>query len=623
MHSKNKGVVLSALLIVVVLIASACGPTPTAQVVEKEVTRIVEGTPVVQTVVETQEVQVTTQVEVEVTKEVEVLQTSRGTCGTVNILYWQAVSTLNPYLSGGTKDIEAGSLIVEPLARYDENGTMVPWLAEEIPTIENGGVSEDLTSITWKLKEGILWSDGTPLTAEDAVFSWEYCLDPEMGCNALSWFSDVENVEAVDERTIKITFSVPKPYPYGPFVGAESPIIQKAQFQDCMGARAQECTEQNFGPVGTGPYVVTEFRANDVVIYGINENYRDPNKPCFSEVVFKGGGDAASAARAVLETGEVDYAWNVQVEPQILNQMALAGKGKVVSAYSTGVERIMINFTNPDPALGEKRSVWSPDDPNPHPFLTDYAVRRALSLAIDRNTIATQLYGTGGKPTCNVLPAPAIYVSTANDECLTQNIDEANRILDEAGWVRGADGVRAKDGVRLSILYQTSTNSVRQSTQALVKQWWEQIGVETELRNIDAGVFFGGDPASPDTYGKFYADVEMYTNDFSGTDPEAYMANWLCDEISGPDNQWLGNNIPRWCNPDYEALVAQMAQTAVLEERADLAKQMNDMLMQDYVMIPLVHRGQPSAHANSLLGVRMNPWDSELWNIADWTRSSQ
>jgi peptide/nickel transport system substrate-binding protein len=340
-------------------------------------------------------------------------------------------------------------------------------------------------------------------------------------------------------------------------------------------------------------------------------------------VIFKGGGEAPSAARAVLETGEADYAWNVQVEKDILAQMELAGLGKVVPGYSTGVERLMINFTDPDPALGDNRSLWTPDNQYPHPFLSDYAVRRALSLAIDRNTIATQLYGAAGVPTCNVIPAPSIYVSTANDECLTQNIEEANRILDEAGWVRGSDGIREKDGVRLSILYQTSTNSLRQSTQALIKQWWEQIGVETELRNIDSAVFFGGDPASPDTYGKFYADIEMYTNDYSGTDPESYLNNWQCAEISGPENQWLGNNIPRWCNEEYEALLAEMAQTGVLEERAALAKQMNDMLMQDYVMIPLVHRGSPSAHANSLLGVRMNPWDSELWNIADWTRASQ
>ena len=544
----------------------------------------------------------------------------RGGDGHLNILYWQASSTVNPYLSGGTKDIEAASLVIEPLAHYDEDGNMVPTLVAEIPTVENGGVAADLRSIAWKLTPGIKWSDGTPLTAHDVVFTGEYCLHPEGGCNSSSYFTDVTKLEALDDQTVVVHFGVAKPFPYGPFVGSTAPIIQKAQFQDCMGAKAQECTEQNFGPIGTGPFKVEEFRANDVITFSANEHYRDPNKPAFATATFKGGGDAASAARAVLETGEFDYAWNLQVEPEVLAQMAAAGKGTVVTAFGTSVERLMVNQTNDDPDLGpEKRSLYL-DGTNPHPFLSDPAVRRALSLAIDRQILVDAGYGAAGKPTCNVLPAPAVYASTANDECLAQDVDEANRILDEAGWMPGGDGVRAKDGVRLSILYQTSTNSVRQGTQALVKQMWEQIGVETELRNIDAAVFFGGDPASPDTYMKFYADVEMYTNNFSGTDPESYMANWTCSNIPGPDNQWLGNNIQRSCVAEYDAMVAEMSQTAALQERAELAKQMNDILVQNHYMIPLIWRGSVSAHANTLKGVRMNAWDSELWNAADWHR---
>ena len=544
----------------------------------------------------------------------------RGGDGHLNILYWQAASTVNPYLSGGTKDIEAASLVIEPLAHYDENGNMVPTLVDEIPTVENGGVASDLRSITWKLTPGLKWSDGTPLTAHDVVFSGEYCLHPEGGCNSTSYFADVTKIEALDDLTVKVHFGVAKPFPYGPFVGSTTPIIQKAQFQDCMGAKAQECTEQNFGPVGTGPFKVEEFRANDVITFSANENYRDPDKPGFATATFKGGGDAASAARAVLETGEFDYAWNLQVEPEVLEQMAAAGKGTVVTAFGASVERLMVNQTNDDPSLGpEKRSLYL-DGANPHPFLSDPAVRRALSLAIDRQILVDAGYGAAGKPTCNVLPAPAVYASTANDECVTQNVDKANRILDEAGWMPGGDGVRAKDGVRLSILYKTSTNSVRQGTQALIKQMWEQIGVETELRNIDAAVFFGGDPASPDTYMKFYADIEMYTNTFSGTDPESYMANWTCSEIPGPDNQWLGNNIQRSCVAEYDALVAEMSQTASLGDRVRLAKQMNDIIVQNHFMIPLIWRGDVSAHANTLKGVRMNSWDSELWNVADWHR---
>ena len=544
----------------------------------------------------------------------------RGSAGHLNILYWQAASTVNPYLSGGTKDIEAGSMVLDPLVHYDENGNMVPVLVEEIPTVENGGVASDLRSITYRIRKDVQWSDGTPLTAHDVVFSGEYCLHPDAGCNAASYFTDVTGFEALDDHTVKISFGVAKPFPYGPFVGSTSPIIQKAQFADCMGARAQECTEQNFGPIGTGPFKVDEFRANDVITFSANERYREADKPAFATATFKGGGDAASAARAVLETGEFDYAWNLQVEPEVLAQMVAAGKGKASTAFGTWVERLIVNQTNDDTGLGADKRSLHLDGANPHPFLSDPAVRRALSLAIDRQILVDAGYGVAGQPTCNILPAPAVYVSAANDECLTQNVEEANRILDEAGWMRGDDGVRAKDGVRLSILYQTSTNSVRQGTQALVKQMWEQIGVETELRNIDAAVFFGGDPASPDTYNKFYADIQMYTNNFDGTDPESYMANWACSEIPGPENQWLGNNIQRQCVAEYDDLVAQMSQTAVLEERAALAKRMNDIIVQNHYMIPLIWRGSVIAYANTLKGVRQNPWDSGLWNVADWHR---
>jgi len=541
----------------------------------------------------------------------------RGSDGHVNIIYWQAPSTMNPYLSGGTKELEAASLVLEPMARYDEAGNMVPYLAESIPTVDNGGVSSDLTSITWKLKEGLKWADGSPVTSADLVFTWKYCTDPAGGCAQSEKYNDVTDVKVVDDRTVTVTFGVSKPFPYGPFVGAQAPVIQAAQFADCLGAKAPECTDANFMPIGTGPFKVTDFRPNDVISFDANPNYRDPAKPAFATATLKGGGDAAAAGRAVLETGEFDYAWNLQLAPDVLANMEAAGKGKVVSSFGTLVERIMINLTNPDPALGDERATAK----HPHPFLTDMNVRKALSMAIDRNLLVEIGYGDAGRPTCNVLPAPEIYKSSANDACLVQDVEGAKKLLDDAGWVAGADGVRAKDGVRLSMLYQTSTNAVRQDFQALIKQWWADIGVETELRNIDASVFFGGDPASPDTFQKFYADVEMYANNFDGTDPEAYMANWECKQAPRPETQWQGNNMPRYCSEEYDALVAKMAQTGALEERAALAKQMNDKLMQEYIILPLVDRGRVSAHSNTLGGVIMNTWDSELWNAADWRRT--
>ena len=209
-----------------------------------------------------------------------------------------------------------------------------------------------------------------------------------------------------------------------------------------------------------------------------------------------------------------------------------------------------------------------------------------------------------------------------NTDCLTQDIEGAKALLEEAGWTDSdGDGVREKDGMKLSLLYQTSTNAVRQDFQALIKDWWSQIGVETELRNLDGSVFFGGDPGSPDTFQKFYADVEMYANTFNGTDPQQYLAAYRCGGEPKPSSQWQGENINRFCDPAYDEMIDELARTGDLDARSALAKKMNDMLTKDtYTIVPLVNRARVSAHANSLGGVVLNVWDSELWNVGDWYR---
>ena len=259
----------------------------------------------------------------------------RGTDGEVKLTFPQAVSIMNPYLSAGTKDVIAASMVVEPLAAIDDQGVLVTRLAAEIPTLENGGISADLTSITWKLLPGLMWSDGTPMTADDAVFTAAYCMDPAGGCAQLTKYEGVKSVEAVDATTIKVTFTAPKPNPYTAFVGALAPILQKAQFAACQGAAAPTCTDPNNMPIGTGPFMVTGFTVNDTVSLAANPNNRDAAKPAFATAVIKGGGDAEGSARAVMETGEFDYAWNTQIPPDSQTAMAAAGKGEFVVAFGT------------------------------------------------------------------------------------------------------------------------------------------------------------------------------------------------------------------------------------------------------------------------------------------------
>ncbi len=538
----------------------------------------------------------------------------------LTLIYWQAPSIPNPYLSSGYKDRDAGAVALEPLAVYDPDGNLVPALATGIPTLENGGVSDDLTSITWTLKEGLQWSDGSAVTADDAVFTWSYCVDHDTGCTAADAFEGIASVEALDALTVEITFEAPTPYPYNAFVSTSVPIISGQQFTECVGAAATTCDEQNNAPLGTGPYRVTAFETNEQAEYERNPFYRGP-EPYFDRVTLKGGGDALSAARAVLESGEADYAWNLQIEPEVLAIMEAAGNGTVVSAFASLVERIVVNQTNPDPALGDDRSEYM-DGQNPHPFLTFAPIQQAMSMAVDRTLISEQLYGFAGQPACNVVTGPPVYASTANEDCLSQDVDGANRLLDESDVLdTDGDGIREHNGVPLRLVYQTSTNAIRQDTQALIRDWWRDIGIEAQIVHHDAALFFGGDPLenAEESYRRFFADVQMYATD-SGIDPQQYLFSQLCDHVQTRENNWADGNNARSCNPGYDELYAQLPRAGLGPQRAELIKRLNDLHVRSYVEIPLVNRGLVSAHLNTLKGVRINGWDSELWNIAEWHR---
>ena len=548
---------------------------------------------------------------------------SAGEGGLVTIFQWQAPSIVNPFLSGGTKDLLASSLVLEPLAEYDPSGQLVPALAAEIPTVANGGVSEDLTQLTWTLKDGVVWSDGSPFTADDVVFTYEYCTQTT-SCTQSSFFDGITSVVADDATHVTITFDAPTPFPYNAFTTYQSSILHKTQFEGCVGDElAPTCTEENTNPHGTGPFVVDEFLVNDTVTYVMNPNYRGiaDGYPFFGSALIKGGGDATDTLRSVLELDEGDYSWNAQVTPEVVAQMEAAGFGTVQAGFASLVERIMVNQTDPNPDLGDQRS----EPGNPHPFLTDPAVWQALSMAIDRQALVDVGYGPSGRPTCNIWPG-APYASPNNDACLTQDIAGANALLEEAGYVDSdGDGIREDPdtGDPLFLLYQTSTNTTRQLNQDLIKANWAEIGIDVELRNIDSGVFFGGDQASPDTYQAFYADVEMYANESGSPDPQNYMSGLgTAAQIVSPANNFGGSNIARFDSAEFDALAAELATTGDLDKRIELVIAMNDLIVQNGAMIPLIYRGSASGLGVDIAGVGdINGWDSEFWNIEIWTRT--
>ncbi|MEM9203005.1 MAG: peptide ABC transporter substrate-binding protein [Actinomycetota bacterium] len=549
--------------------------------------------------------------------EEEAPESDAGMGGDLVLLQWQAPSQANSYLSSGTKDLLAGSLSLEPLAEIGPDGALYPALAAEIPTAGNGGLSDDGLTITWTLRDDVLWSDGTPFTSADVVFTYNYCADEATGC-ASDAILEIASVVADDDFTVTITFNEPQPYPYKFGVSYTSPILQEAQMAECIGAAAVSCSEQNFSPVGTGPYVITELRPEDAVVAEINPNYRGiaDGKPFFGRVEIQGGGDAESAARSVLEIGEADYAWNLQVAPEILQGMMASGEGVLASGFTANVEHINLNQTDPlaDP----------PSEGTPHPLFVDNPdLHRALSIAINRDELVAVGYGPSGNPTCNMWPVGAEN-STNNDWCLTQDIDGANALLDGLGYLdTDGDGIREADGFGpLEFDYITSTNGVRQSNQELIRAYWEEIGVKANMLNVDASLFFDGTCASDDCIWKFFYPMEMFTNGSSSPYAAAYMSGWTSDQIPTSENAWGLNNMPRLNSPEYDALNEEAKVTALDDPRyTEIIIEMNDILSTSAV-IPLIHRASASAWSSDIGGTGdLNAWDSEYWNIEDWFRS--
>ena len=543
--------------------------------------------------------------------------TGRGAGDTLRLIWWQAPTILNPHLATGGKDTDASRIVYEPLASYNAAGELVPFLAAEIPSLENGGVAADGKSVTWKLRVDVKWADGEPFTAADVKFTYDYIADPATGATSGSAYSGIERVEVIDPTTVKVSFKEVTPVWARPFVGANGPIIPQHIFKDFIGAKSSEAPA-NLQPVGTGAYQVVEFKPGDIIVLEPNPNFREADKPYFSRVELKGGGDATSAARAVLQTGDADYAWNLQVEAQVLDQLAKEGQGYLLLNPGGNSERIELNRADPNQEVdGEQASVQSP-----HPFFTDLKVRQAFSLAVDRQTIVDQLYGPAGQVTSNAVVAPPTVVSP--NTSFEFNLEKAAALLDEAGWTDSdGDGVREKDGVKLQILFQSSVNPVRQKTQEIIKQSLESIGFGVELKSVDSTVFFNNDPANPDTFKHFYADAQLYTTGSSSPDPGDYLEDFTCAEIVTKANEWSKGNLTRWCDPAYDALVLQAKTELDPAKRQAIYIQLNDLLINDVVIIPVVHRTFPNGVSNTLDGVVLTPWDSQLWLLKDWVRKAQ
>jgi peptide/nickel transport system substrate-binding protein len=541
--------------------------------------------------------------------------TKRGGGGLVKTLWWQAPTLLNPHFANGTKDQDASRIFYEPLGAYDPDGNLTPVLAAEIPSPQNGGVAKDGLSVTWRLKKNVVWHDGKPFTADDVVFNWEYALDPGTAAVTIGQYRDISKIDKLDSHTVKLSFKTPTPFWSAAFCGPTGMIIPKHLFQAFKGDKSREAPT-NLKPVGTGPYRFVDFKPGDIVRGELNPTYHVANRPFFDQIEMKGGGDAVSAARAVIQTGEFDYAWNMQVEDEILRRLEQGGKGHANIVSGGNIEHIQLNNTDPWTEVdGERSSVKTK-----HPTLSDPAVRQALNVLVDRGSVQEEIYGRTGIATANFVNAPARYVS--KNTKWEFNVDKANQILDAAGWKRGADGIRAKDGKKLKFVYQTSINAPRQKTQQIVKQACAKAGIDVELKSVTANVFFSSDPANLDTFPHFSTDLQMFTTTMTQPDPQRFMDQFVSWEVAAKENKWAGRNPTRWRNEEYDRTwKAAEAEMDPVKRAAHFIK-MNDLLIQNIVVIPVVFRPRVAAVSNRMRDVVQSGWDGDFWALAYWSKQA-
>ena len=546
----------------------------------------------------------------------------RGAGGELKILVAQAPSALSIHAASGGADIEAATLITEPLLSYGIDGTLVPMLAAEVPSVENGGVAADLTSVTFKLLPDVIWSDGQPFTADDVVFTWQWVIDEANQSIDQTTYEVIDSIEAIDPLTAKVTFKTPTLAWYIPFTSANRGGIYPKHFWD--GQDAQKANDAfRSAPIGTGPFVVDTFSTLDQVIYKANDNYREPNKPYFASVNMKGSTDAVTSVVAVISTGDWDIADNPQITPDVMADLLKNGtKGTVYGLPGPYVEKLDLNFSDPRKTVDDQKSEMN----TPHPYFSDPAVRNALSLGIDRDTISTRFYDGPPiePPGVNILSGIAAFDS--GNTSWTFNIDQAKQTLEDAGWTLNGN-VRSKDGVELELDYVTTINDVRQKTQAVLKDAWEEIGFKVNLKQVDGGIFFDSSAGNDQNFTHFYSDLQMYTDGPTSTFPLAYMQYWYAgkdgENICQKSNNWSGTNKIRYNNPEYDALFDQLSIEIDADAAASLFVQLNDIIINEFVEIPIVQREAQKYAASSTLrreNIAESTFEGLLWNIANWNR---
>lgn len=525
--------------------------------------------------------------------------------GQVVLIIPEEPATLNQYLAVAAIVRQVADATTAGLTTIDAAGNFQPVLAAELPTVDNGGVSEDYLTITWKLKPGLLWSDGEPITSDDVKFTWEAVSNPDSGAVLSVGFELIDNIETPDPQTAVVTYKE----------------INQAYLQQFMygilprhatGAPEEmESWAWNRQPVSAGPFVVSEWNAGDSIVMDRNPNYYLDGQPYLDRLIFKVVPDPG-AQLAMMAQGE----GQVQLWPGVETDEYLATVGdQATLAEIPGQWHMALRFNLSQPF---------DDDPGaepPHPILGDLRVRQAIAQAIDYDTIINDV-----NPGTFPATSPLTYGWYACDlpRPFTYDLDAAKALLADAGWVEGPDGIRvaqgaeyAVDGTRMSLQMEGYTNfqPLQKLEEALVEMF-KAAGIEVTIQNDDFSIIFGSyEEGSPRQVGNF--DMLIYDDSLSIEPQASIKSDYYSTNIPTAENP-AGGNIYRWVNPAADAAIDAAGSTVDVAARQQAYCDLARLMQEDLPLISIFRFTEGYGAANNLTGYEVNMWGSLTWDVQNW-----
>lgn len=551
-----------------------------------------------------------------VEKEVVVTATAAPETGGGQVIYalYQEPQILNPFIATQTAANEAATPVVEGLLGVDPEGNFYPVLAKEVPSVQNGLVSEDGLTVTYNLKEDIVWSDGQPFTCDDVLFTWEAVTHPESGAVSTTGHVDIESVECPDDYTVVLNF---KQF-YAPYLGLFSaPDAIMPRHATGEPANMQKWV-YNWHPIGTGPFKIQEWVSGDHITYVPNENYRGyPDRPLLDKLIIRII-PSREVGKALIRTGEIDILWDLieadvpefEDDPNIVINMK----------PGPGTERLVVNLADPE--------LDATDDPlnNPHWALGDLRVRQAIQYGIDKQFIVDELlYGLAQVGTNEL----NIGWAKADIPPSEYSLEKADELLKEAGWTdEDGDGVRechgcpnAEEGRPLRLKIQTTTgNKLREEAEQVLIEMLGEVGIELYIENVPSSVLFGSWASGAfRKHGHF--DLLMYTTS-DNVDPqtqvEGYFASW---NMPTEANSGTGFDYARWIDEEFDEAVAAAGATPDIEKRKELYQKAVERIAVGLPHIYLYDRNEIHLSRARVQGFDVNPWGNQTGNTAEWTVS--